>query len=297
MSKASAVSPAILLLLVLPQRPARAQQGPGDGALDASLDAGSPDLAPSPTPDPDAPTAPPLFVPPPAAPPAALPPPVVAPPPVAPPSLVASPRRPVAPSTPPPARTVEFNIVPIAGGDSDVGIGGGEVADLARLDPRYHPYRWKLTSEAFITFSTLNGHVISPFQDYSLTWTLPDLTSSRRLRLEIRPAFTNERTLKFYGIGNATPLPPPGVSIANTEYQRLHPTLSIEARYRFYKRFYLLAGSVYTQNWLIVPPTSILAQEQASPSAEIRQIIGSFAPHGVELLEGGSSTTRETTRS
>ena len=54
----------------------------------------------------------------------------------------------------------------------------------ARLDPRYHPYRWKLTSEAFITFNTLNGQLISPFQDYSLLLTLPDLTSSRRLRLE-----------------------------------------------------------------------------------------------------------------
>ena len=203
------------------------------------------------------------------------------------PTPAAPPRPPAAAPAPPPGRTLEFNIVPIAGGDSDVGIGGGEVADLARLDPRYRPYRWKLTSEAFITFSTLNGQLISPFQDYSLTLTLPDLTSSRRLRLEIRPAFTNERTLKFYGIGNATPLPPPGVSIADTEYQRVHPTLSVEARYRFYKRFYLLAGSVYTQNWLVVPPNGLLARAQASPSAEIREIVGSFAPHGVELLEGG----------
>ncbi len=89
-----------------------------------------------------------------------------------------------------------------------------------------------------------------PFKTTPLSLTLPELTSSRRLRLDIRAAFTDERTLKFYGIGNATPLPPPGVSIANTEYQRLHPTLSVEARYRFYKRFYLLGGSIYTQNWL-----------------------------------------------
>jgi surface antigen Omp85-like protein len=258
-----------------------------EGGLEARLDAGAPDLAPSTAPDSDAPTAPLLLVPPPAAPPPAPSPPVAAPPPVAPLPLVAPPSPPVATATPPPGRTLEFNIVPIAGGDSDVGIGGGEVADLARLDPRYHPYRWKLTSEAFITFSTLNGKVISPYQDYSLLWTLPDLTSSRRLRLEMRAAFTDESTLKFYGIGNATPLPPPGVSTADTEYQRVHPTLSIEARYRFYKRFYLLAGNVYTQNWLVVPPNGLLAQAQASPSAEIREIVGTFAPHGVELLEGG----------
>jgi Omp85 superfamily domain len=196
-------------------------------------------------------------------------------------------RPPAAAPKPASGPSLEFNIVPIAGGDSDVGIGGGEVADLARLDPRYRPYRWKVTSEAFVTFSLLNGQVISPFQDYSLLLTLPDLTSSRRLRLDIRASFTNERTLKFYGIGNATPLPPPGVSIADTEYQRLHPTLAVEARYRFYKRFYLLGGSIYTQNWLFVPPTSLLARAQMSPSPEVRDIVGTFGPHGVELLEGG----------
>ena len=258
------MSPAILLL-VLTQTPAWAQGGSADGGVNAGLDAGSPDRAPPVPPDPEAPGASP---------------------PSAPAQAPAAPQA-HPPGAPPPARTLEFNIVPIAGGDSDVGFGGGEVADLARLDPRYRPYRWKLTSEAFITFSTLNGQLISPYQDYSLLWTLPELTSSRRLRLEIRPAFTNERTLKFYGIGNATPLPPPGVSIADTEYQRIHPTLSVEARYRFYKRFYLLAGSVYTQNWLVVPPRGLLARAQASSSAEIRELIGSFAPHGVELLEGG----------
>jgi hypothetical protein len=107
------------------------------------------------TPIPEAPTAGPpslpLYAPP--------PPPVVSPP------VVPPPRPPAAAPTPPPGRTLEFNIVPIAGGDSDVGIGGGEVADLARLDPRYRPYRWKLTSEAFITFNRLNGQLISPFQD------------------------------------------------------------------------------------------------------------------------------------
>ena len=270
MRKATVVASA-LLLLVLARGAASAQQGPGHDELDAGLghdrDAAPPDLAPPGLPD--AAPAPPAPSPPDAAP---------APP---------APGPPDAGAASPPGRTLEFNIVPIAGGDSDVGIGGGEVADLARLDPRYRPYRWKLTSEAFITFNTLNGQLISPFQDYSLTLTLPDLTSSRRLRLEIRPAFTNERTLKFYGIGNATPLPPPGVPIADTEYQRIHPTLSVEARYRFYKRFYLLGGSVYTQNWLFVPPNGLLARAQASSSAEIREIVGSFAPHGVELLEGG----------
>lgn len=188
-------------------------------------------------------------------------------------------------NAPPPVRSLEFNIVPIAGGDSDVGIGGGEVADLARLDPRYHPYRWKLTSEAFITFNRQDGNFVVPYQDYSLVLTLPELTESRRLRLDIRPAFTNESTMKFYGIGNATPLPPAGVSLRDTEYQRMHPTLSVEARIRLVSRFYLQLGSIYTQNWLTVAPSSLLAQAQTSSSPVVRDLVGTFGRHGVELLE------------
>jgi len=189
-------------------------------------------------------------------------------------------------TAPPPARSLEFNIVPIAGGDSDVGIGGGEVADLARLDPRYHPYRWKLTSESFITFNRQDGGFVIPYQDHSLVLTLPELTESRRLRLDIRPAFTDETTMKFYGIGNATPLPPAAsVSLRDTEYQRIHPTLSLEARVRLVSRFYLQLGSIYTHNWLKVPQTSLLAQAQLSGSPDVRRLVGGFANHGVELLE------------
>lgn len=168
MNKARVVS-RVLLLLVLTQGHSLARQQANDGGVDDGSAGPGPSILQAPT----FPEAPPLAN--------AWPPPAVA-------------------HTPPAVRSLEFNIVPIAGGDSDVGIGGGEVADLARLDPRYHPYRWKLTSEAFVTFSLLNGQLISPYQDYSIVWTLPELTSSRRLRLEIRPAFTNERTLKFYGV-------------------------------------------------------------------------------------------------
>lgn len=185
----------------------------------------------------------------------------------------------------PTGHSIEFDIVPIAGGDSDVGIGAGEVASLASLDPGSHPYRWRLASEAFITFNRRDDNLVIPFQDYSLLLTLPDLPASQRLRLDVRAAFTNEATLKFYGIGNAAPLPPPTTSILDTEYERIHPTLSVEARYRVYERLYVMFGNVYTQNWLRVPPGSLLGQAQSSPDPDLRRIIGAFNDHGVELLE------------
>src|SRR5579864_653215 len=105
MREASAAVPA-LLLLVLAQGAASAQPGPGHDDLDAGLgtgrEAAPPDLAPSGTPDPDAAMAPSAFVPSEPVPP--------------PPTPVAPPRPPVAAPAPPPGRTLEFNIVPIAGG-------------------------------------------------------------------------------------------------------------------------------------------------------------------------------------
>jgi hypothetical protein len=185
----------------------------------------------------------------------------------------------------PGARAVEFNIFPIVGGDSDVGVGAGQVSDLARLGPVPERYLWKVESGAFVTAKPQNGAPVIPFQDYYLDLTVPELTASQRLRVEVRPSFTNETTLKYYGIGNASPLPPPGVNIVDTEYQRMHPRLSSEARIRLYERLYLLVGNIYTYSWLTVRPTSILAQQRAFGPPEVRRLLGSFDSHGVDQVE------------
>ncbi len=183
------------------------------------------------------------------------------------------------------ARAVEFNIFPIVGGDSDVGLGAGQVSDVARLGAVPEKYLWKLESGAFVTVKPQNGAPVVPYQDYYLDLTVPELTASQRLRLEIRPSFTNETTLKYYGIGNASPLPPPGVTIEDTEYKRMHPRLSTEARIRLYERVYLFVGNIYTYSWLTVRPTSILAQQRAFGSPEVRELLGSFSAHGIDQLE------------
>jgi hypothetical protein len=180
----------------------------------------------------------------------------------------------------------EFNIVPLVGGDSDVGLGFGQVSDVASLRPGPQTYWWRVESGAFVTFKLRAGNdLINPYQDYYLLWSVPNLTASQRLRLDLRAAYTDESTLKYYGIGNASPLPPATTAIDDAEYKRVHPTLSIEARYRVYEHFFVMLGSVYTHNWLSVRPTTILAQQQAAGPPEVRAILGTFDSHGVELLE------------
>jgi hypothetical protein len=183
------------------------------------------------------------------------------------------------------ARATEFNIFPIVGGDSDVGVGFGQVSDLAKLGAVPEKYLWKVESGAFITFKPQSGSIVVPYQDYYLDLTVPELTKSQRLRLEIRPSFTNETTLKYYGVGNATPLPSPDISVEDTEYKRMHPRLATEARIRLYDQLYLFVGSIYSYSWLTVRPTSILAQQQAGGSPEVRALLGDFRPQGIEQLE------------
>jgi len=112
----------------------------------------------------------------------------------------------------------ELNLVPLVGGDSDVGVGVGEIGDWARLQPGTGLFLWRLESGAFITFKWREQHLIIPFQDYFLLLTRRNWGAEKRWTLDVRVAFTDETTLKFYGIGNASPPPPAALDVSLTEY-------------------------------------------------------------------------------
>jgi hypothetical protein len=192
---------------------------------------------------------------------------------------------------PPAARaaTTEFNILPLVGGNTDVGIGFGQVGDWARLDPNFTPYKWRIETSAFITFKPANRNFIIPYQDYFVVLSLPKVGPHGRMRLDIRPSFTDESTLKFYGFGNASTLPPPSVPVADTEYGRIHPTLLIEARADLAPRLYSRVGSVFTLNSLNVPANGTLAMTERSGTPEEKMLLGPnpFANHAVEVIEVG----------
>lgn len=181
----------------------------------------------------------------------------------------------------------EFNVVPLAGGSSDVGIGFGQASDWARLGPEYHPYRWRVATEAFITFKLREGSdLIIPFQDYSVQVIVPELLAKKNLRLTARLSFTDESTLKFYGIGNASP-EQPELPARELEYGRVHPTLSVAARMKLESAWFLQTGAVYTHNWLDVLPDTVLGRAQSMGPPDIRGRIGGFEAHGVQLIEVG----------
>src|SRR5882672_1636411 len=150
----------------------------------------------------------------------------------------------------------ELNFIPVLGGDSDIGFGLGGAGNLAQLAPPGidPPYRWRIDGAGFVTFNIRTGRgFVLPFQDYNAQLGVPRLGPAGAIRLETRLAFTNEQTLRYYGIGNASPPLGPDERLVSIEYERLHPTLSLEARAHMMGRLYVLVGTSFTYNHLDVP--------------------------------------------
>jgi outer membrane protein assembly factor BamA len=194
------------------------------------------------------------------------------------------------------ARDSEFNFVPIAGGDSDKGLGFGEVSNWAGLrDPSAHaptvaaagaPYRWRIENGAFITFNH-REHFIVPYQDYYVLATIPDVGGNGRLRLDVRAAYSKETTLKYYGIGNASPDPPPGTSAADSEYGWIHPAFSIRGRIALASHLLLQIGGVYVHSSLSIPEGSLLATDRMAGSPTVQALLRTPTSFAVALAEVG----------
>jgi hypothetical protein len=54
----------------------------------------------------------------------------------------------------------EFTALPVVGGDSDVGIGGGVITSLARVEPDLEPYLWRIEAVGMVTLKPSDGYNI-----------------------------------------------------------------------------------------------------------------------------------------
>jgi outer membrane protein assembly factor BamA len=185
-----------------------------------------------------------------------------------------------------PPRT-ELNFIPVVGGDSDIGVGVGLAGDLARLDSRYRPYRWRLEAAGMITFKPgqAGEKLIIPFQDYYLLFVAPQVASSGRVRLEIRPSYTDEATQRFYGVGNASARPADNLPRADSQYQRRWAALVVGARVALADRLFLRPQLAYAQNWIYVRDTSLLARDRRDGTPLVRDLLDGPLRHGVFAID------------
>jgi hypothetical protein len=153
----------------------------------------------------------------------------------------------------------ETGIIPLVGGDTDIGIGVGAIGSVAMFDGHHRPYRWQIQFSAFV--ATKSDPTSPSYEDTYALLTIPQLLHDK-LRLEIRPSFTRDTTLPYYGLGNAPH------DAAQTEpvrdfYQRIHPALSVLTRWVIAPDWSVLLGGQYVYNRTETDPSSTLAMDLA----------------------------------
>jgi hypothetical protein len=173
----------------------------------------------------------------------------------------------------------ETGILPLVGGDTDNGFGLGAIGSIANFDGLSLPYKWQLQ---FATFIATKSSPLSPsYEDAFVNLIIPQLLEGR-LRLEIRPSFTHETALRYYGLGNNV-MAPQQTDPTRDFYSRLHPQLQILTRWKLDEdsRWSVLAASQYLYNRISFDPSSTLAMDPGAYA------VGVSEPHSVLRIETG----------
>ena len=177
----------------------------------------------------------------------------------------------------PPESGREVGLFPLIGGDTDNGFGLGAIGSVAEFTPDNPIYLWKLD---FAGFYATKGFPPTPsYIDAATTLTLPQLLDDH-LRLEIRPSFTIDKSLRFFGFGNKPVVP--GQTVPTRDfYERLHPAAAVNTRWRLSKHWFVLGGVLITFDKISTSPDSTLALALAATDPYLTKA------HGVIRLETG----------
>lgn len=180
----------------------------------------------------------------------------------------------------------EFTILPLVGGDTDVGIGGGYIASLARVDPNREPYLWRIESAGSVTFKPKEGGVQVPYLDDYLLLSLPHVIPNQ-VGLNVRVSYTHERDISYFGLGNASTAPPESTEKdPYYHYTWTHPKVDVNLEYeRGHLR--LMTGIAYTHNSLEIPDESLIRDDSQSPNPDVRRLTAITPEHGVAAFTYG----------
>ncbi len=155
----------------------------------------------------------------------------------------------------------EFTLLPVVGGDSDVGLGAGYLTSFARTKEGVKPYVWRLEAAGAVTGKLEDGAVQLGYLDNSVLFVVPR-AFTERLRLELRAGYTDEPGLKYYGLGNDSQITP-GSDGSEDPYKfgRRRIGAGFSATYRLHPPILVSWGFAYAHNDLSVDDDSVLADD------------------------------------
>jgi len=177
--------------------------------------------------------------------------------------------------------------VPVVGGSTDIGFGGGFFSGLTRNREGHDPYVWNLEAAGFVALGLKSGSVNLPLIDFYSKLTITRFLGSPH-QIEIRPSFTDEETLYYFGMGNgSTANPPAGESLTYFQYARVHPSIVADLLLKLTDHVSGRTGIRFTETWLDIPAHSRLADDSRDGSAEVKALIGATGTQSVLLFRNG----------
>lgn len=183
---------------------------------------------------------------------------------------------------PAPAKT-QWAGVPIIGGNSDFGWGGGALVSVTRPSPdSKRADEWSAELAAVAMFGSEG---FAPrFQDYYLKAVFDDVLGPH-IRLTLRPSFTEVVGVNYYGLGNASVRGGPGLPAPDGPGRRFYDYTHADAALRlflshdFSRQVRLSAGMIGTYVWMDVPEESRLAEDVNSGTEEVRSLLSGVDDH------------------
>ena len=178
----------------------------------------------------------------------------------------------------PAAAKNDFTIVPVAGGSTDVGVGGGFFSALTRNQAGRDPFIWNIETAWFLSFALRGGKsLVVPYNDGYVKLTVTRFLGTP-MQFELRPSFTDEEALYYYGMGNASSAAlPRGETDSYFRYGRVHPSLLANLTFRLLDHLAGEVGVRYTASWLHAATDSKLAADERGGSPEVQGLIGNTA--------------------
>jgi len=188
-----------------------------------------------------------------------------------------------------PPERLEFGGLPATNYDSDLGVGFGVIASLAKFKPGYNPYRWRIQMLLYATAKKApGGGVELPFHNDYLQLDVPGLLDNR-LRINVDVGFRKFATTGYYGIGNDSEKLRPWENFdPNTQsdeysaarryhqYDRIFPGFTANARIRAWdgsieahrRRLEFFVGTYFSYNVIRPYPGSKLSEDIEAAKAD-----------------------------
>jgi len=191
---------------------------------------------------------------------------------------------------------VEFGLLPAINYNSDLGVGVGALATVARFREDKNPFDWRLE---FLTFFSLRdqgrGVEISQ-QSHSVRLDKPGLVEGR-LRLEAALGYFEQANTGYFGLGSAAPSPPSDQDARSRQVRRIAPEASLNFRIGLWaepvpvgkRRLELLVGTRlrYTSFEALPDSRFALDRAEARSGGAISSLFRGFEDHVLWLLVTG----------